>query len=77
VVRRARMEGFIVLDYLPRMGEGIQALLGWVGRGEIRFQEDVQEGFENIPKTFLRLFQGRNRGKQLLKVADPPLGAAP
>jgi NADPH-dependent curcumin reductase CurA len=77
VVHRARMEGFIVLDYLPRMGEGIQALLGWVGRGEIRFQEDVQEGFENIPKTFLRLFQGRNRGKQLLKVADPPLGAAP
>jgi hypothetical protein len=74
VVRRARMEGFIVLDYLPRMGEGIQALLGWVSRGEIRFQEDVQEGFENIPKTFLRLFQGRNRGKQLLKVADPPLG---
>jgi NADPH-dependent curcumin reductase CurA len=74
VVHRARMEGFIVLDYLPRMGEGIQALLGWVTKGEIRFQEDVQEGFENIPKTFLRLFQGRNRGKQLLKVAGPPLG---
>ena len=77
VVRRARMEGFIVLDYLPRMGEGIQALLGWVSAGEIKFQEDVQEGFENIPKTFLRLFQGKNRGKQLLRIAEPPLGAAP
>jgi NADPH-dependent curcumin reductase CurA len=69
------MEGFIVLDYLARMGEGIQALLGWVSAGEIKFQEDVQEGFENIPKTFLRLFRGLNQGKQLLKVADPPVAS--
>jgi NADPH-dependent curcumin reductase len=77
VVHRARMEGFIVLDYLPRMGEAIERLLGWVRAGEIAFEEDVQEGFENIPKTLLRLFEGRNLGKQLLHVADPPLGAAP
>jgi NADPH-dependent curcumin reductase len=77
VIHRARMEGFIVLDYLPRMGEGIGRLLSWVQAGEIAFEEDVQQGFENIPKTLLRLFEGRNLGKQLLHVADPPLGSAP
>ena len=34
-------------------------------------QEDIQEGIENAPETFLRLFTGQNLGKQLLKLADP------
>jgi len=69
--RRLRMEGFIVLDYLARVDEAIAALGAWVMAGEIAWREDVQEGFENIPATLLRLFDGRNRGKQLLKLADP------
>nr|MDJ0869015.1 NADP-dependent oxidoreductase [Myxococcota bacterium] len=71
VIRRARMEGFIVLDYLPHFGEAVQELAGWVTSGEIAHREDVQEGLENAPRTLLRLFEGRNLGKQLLKVADP------
>jgi hypothetical protein len=66
VIQRARMEGFIVLDYLPRFGEGIAALTGWVKEGRVTFQEDIQQGLENAPRTFLRLFRGQNRGKQLL-----------
>ncbi|MBX3415081.1 MAG: NADP-dependent oxidoreductase [Pirellulales bacterium] len=72
LVQRARMEGFIVFDYLPRFGEAIAELAGWVMADEIRIEEDIQEGFENIPKTLLRLFEGKNLGKQLLKLADPP-----
>jgi len=34
---------------------------------------DVQEGFENIPRTFMRIFSGANVGKQVLKIAEPPL----
>ena len=34
---------------------------------------DMQHGFEEIPKTLTRLFTGKNLGKQLLKVTDPPL----
>jgi NADPH-dependent curcumin reductase CurA len=66
VVQRARMEGFIVIDYLPRFGEGVAALTKWVEEGRIVHQEDVQRGLENAPRTFLRLFRGQNRGKQLL-----------
>jgi NADPH-dependent curcumin reductase CurA len=71
VVRRLRMEGFIVIDYLDRAPEAFEALMGWVGAGEFAWREDVQEGFENIPATLQRLFTGQNKGKQLLKLADP------
>lgn len=71
VVRRCRMEGFIVIDFLGRMAEAMENLGKWVAAGELRHAEDIQEGFENTPKTFLRLFSGHNRGKQLLKIADP------
>lgn len=71
VVMRARMEGFIVIDYLARSGQAIADLVGWIESGELAHQEDVQEGFDNIPDTLNRLFTGRNLGKQLLKLADP------
>jgi NADPH-dependent curcumin reductase CurA len=75
VVTRSRMEGFIVIDYLPRFAEGAGQLAQWVMEGKIAHAEDVQHGLENAPKTFLRLFQGKNLGKQLLKVADPPIAS--
>jgi NADPH-dependent curcumin reductase CurA len=65
------MEGFIVLDYAPRFPEATEKLAAWVKEGKIRFEEDIQTGFENIPKTLIRLYEGRNLGKQLLKLADP------
>ena len=71
VVMRARMEGFIVLDYMDRAGIAIQDLLGWIKEGKLQYQVDVQEGFENIPETLNRLFSGKNKGKQLLKIDDP------
>ncbi len=71
VARRVRMQGFIVMDYLDRMDEAMADLLTWVGEGRLAWREDIQEGFENIPATLLRLYDGRNQGKQLLKLADP------
>jgi len=71
VTNRGRMQGFIILDYLPRMMEAIEALMGWAAAGDITYQVDVQEGFDNIPRTLQRLYTGENVGKQLLKIADP------
>jgi NADPH-dependent curcumin reductase CurA len=70
VRQRGRMEGLIVIDYAARFGEGLSQLAAWVRSGEIAHREDIQEGFENAPQTFLRLFSGKNLGKQLLRVAD-------
>ena len=67
VIMRARMEGFIVIDYMDRGHIAIPELLGWISSGELKYQEDIQEGFKNIPATLTRLFSGKNIGKQLLK----------
>ena len=71
VLKHGRMEGFLVLDYLPRFREGIAQLAAWYGEGRLKQLEDIQEGLENAPSTFMRLFSGANMGKQLLKIADP------
>jgi hypothetical protein len=36
--------------------------------GKLAHAEDVQVGLENAPRTLLRLFEGRNLGKQLLRI---------
>jgi NADPH-dependent curcumin reductase CurA len=73
VIRRCRMEGFILIDYFHRAPEAIEALSGWITSGKLIHAEDIQEGLENTPQTFLRLFEGKNKGKQLLKIADAPI----
>ncbi len=70
VIMRARMEGFIVIDYMDRAGEAIAEIMQWVQSGDLHYQVDIEEGFENIPDTLNRLFTGKNLGKQLLKIAD-------
>ena len=62
------MEGFIVIDYMNRTHIAMPELLGWISSGDLVFQEDIQEGFKNIPATLTRLFTGKNVGKQLLKI---------
>ncbi len=48
--------------------EAIEALVSWVSAGDIVYEVDVQEGFDNIPKTLQRLYTGENFGKQLLRI---------
>ncbi len=68
IFKRASMSGFIVLDYIPEYPTAQKRMREWIRSGQIRFKEDVQEGFDNIPKTLMRLFSGRNFGKQILKM---------
>ncbi|MEM1404867.1 MAG: NADP-dependent oxidoreductase [Pseudomonadota bacterium] len=68
VFRRGTMAGFIVLDWAKEFPAIRRRLEGFVREGRLAYQEDIQQGFENTPSTFLRLFSGKNRGKQLLKV---------
>jgi NADPH-dependent curcumin reductase CurA len=71
VQRRVKMQGFIVIDYMARFEEAMAQLAEWVMAGKIAWREDIQHGFENIPATLQRLFNGTNTGKQLLQLADP------
>jgi len=71
VIQRARMEGFIVIDYAERFPDAIIDLGRWVSEGKIVYREDIAEGLENCPETLGNLFKGKNLGKQLLKLANP------
>jgi len=68
VRQRARMEGFVILDFLGRSAEATTKLGEWVSEGRIVWEKDVQSGFENAPRTLLRLYRGANFGKQLLEI---------
>jgi NADPH-dependent curcumin reductase CurA len=70
IVFRARVEGFLVSDYVHRYGEAAERLARWVAEGKIRWREHVTEGLENAPRAFIGLLRGENRGKALVKVAD-------
>ena len=72
IMKRARIEGFLIADYLPRFGEGIAQLAQWVKAGELRYQVDIVEGIERAPEGLNRLFSGANLGKQLVRVSPEP-----
>ena len=72
LMRRTLVKGFIVIDYLDRFPEGIQAMAGWLLEGKIKFETDVVEGLENAPASLERLFTGKNLGKLVVKVSDEP-----
>ena len=66
----AKLQGFIVSDYLSRWPEGVQQLTQWYSQGKLRFEETITEDFEQIPTAFLGLFTGENTGKAIVKVAE-------
>ncbi|GAA4879751.1 NADP-dependent oxidoreductase [Kitasatospora terrestris] len=69
LVRRARMEGFVVFDYAKRYGEAALELAGWIGEGRIKVKEHVvRGGVEDFPATLQMLFRGENTGKLVLEL---------
>ena len=72
IVRRIRMEGFLVTDFAKRHDEARRRLAGWIAEGLLAWREDIVQGLENAPAAFNRLFDGSNFGKLLIQVSDNP-----
>tara|TARA_S200000501_G_scaffold225471_1_gene211374 strand:- start:25391 stop:26392 length:1002 start_codon:yes stop_codon:yes gene_type:complete len=70
IFKRATMQGFIVIDFMAEADTAREQIKDWILSGKINCKEDMQEGFENAPSTLRRLFESKNKGKQLLKIAD-------
>jgi len=70
LINRATMKGFIVFDFADRYPEAASQMAGWLIGGKLKSREDIVEGLQTFPETFLKLFKGENFGKLLLKVAD-------
>ena len=69
LVNRARMEGIVVFDYADRYPQAIAEMAGYLKDGTMKSKEDVVDGLENFPETLLKLFNGENFGKLVLRVA--------
>ena len=68
IIRRGRIEGFIVLDYFDRLGEAQAELAGWLGAGKLKAAEHIVEGLQNAPQALNLLFTGGNTGKVIVQV---------
>jgi NADPH-dependent curcumin reductase CurA len=64
-----RMEGLDVANYFNLLPEFHQDLSGWIRDGKLVWKESVEQGIENAPIAFLKLFNGENFGKMLVKLA--------
>jgi NADPH-dependent curcumin reductase CurA len=68
--KRARLEGFIVLDYFDRAQEATDQLIRWYAEKRITYNVEIVRGLEGAPDALRRLFDGRSHGKLLVQVSD-------
>jgi len=72
ISKRARIQGFLVLDYVHRSREALQELGKWVMDGRLKYKMDIERGFDSVPTAINKLFEGKNDGKLLVQIDDTP-----
>jgi NADPH-dependent curcumin reductase CurA len=68
LVKRARMQGFVIFDYAHRFEEAIARLAQWLREGRLRYSEDILQGIEQAPGAIASLYRGENTGKRLIRI---------
>lgn len=69
LTNRLLVQGFIVSEHMEVWPQALKELGELVGSGKLRPRESVAEGIESAPAAFLGMLQGRNFGKQIVKLA--------
>jgi hypothetical protein len=69
---RLTIRGFIVTDYASLMPDFLRDMIAWHREGKMKWHETIDEGIENAPRAFLKLFKGENFGKMLVRLAPDP-----
>ena len=68
IIKRARMQGFLVSDYMDRAQSAMTDIGRWYMEGKLKYRVDVVEGLEQTPRAVNKLFDGTNQGKLIVKV---------
>ena len=68
ILKRLRVEGFLLLDYVSRFMEAATQLGQWKMFGKIKDRETIVEGLEKTPDAINMLFTGANTGKLIVKI---------
>jgi len=73
--KRLRLEGYVVMDYYARKQAAREQMAEWMNTGKLQAAIDLLEGLERAPEGFVGLFNGENRGKRMIRVADEVLSS--
>ena len=66
---RARLQGFVIFDYVDRYAEARRVMSPWIADGRLRLPEHVIRGdVAAFPDAFRQLYEGRNYGKMLVEL---------
>ncbi|MDH4190907.1 MAG: NADP-dependent oxidoreductase [Betaproteobacteria bacterium] len=71
LTRRIRLQGFIILDYIPRFPLAQLRMLWWMKRGRVRDRYTVVRGLDQAPRALVQLFNGENFGKLIVEIDEP------
>ena len=69
LIRQVSAQGFLVPQFGGKFPQGIQQMAKWLNEGKLTYREDIVDGLENTPEAFIRMLNGENRGKQLVRVS--------
>jgi NADPH-dependent curcumin reductase CurA len=72
LVQRAMIKGFIVSDHYDRFPAFLKEVTPLVREGRIKYREDIVDSLEAAPSALIGLFEGKNFGKMLVRVAPDP-----
>ena len=68
LVKRLRVNGFIIFDHKGSFPEFQKEVSPLIQSGEIKYKEDIRDGLERAPESFLELLNGGNFGKMLVRL---------
>lgn len=68
LIKRIRMQGFVVFDYQARYNEAIQALSNWLAEGNINYREHITDGLPSALDAIASLYRSENTGKRLIRL---------
>jgi hypothetical protein len=71
LVKRARMQGFVIFDHADQAPRARDDLARWLREGRLHYQEDILDGIEQAPDAIAGLYRGENLGKRLIRLATP------
>jgi NADPH-dependent curcumin reductase CurA len=63
------IRGFIQREFADQRPDFYQQAGAWISEGRLKYKEDIVDGLENAPETFLGLLEGKNFGKLIVRVA--------
>jgi NADPH-dependent curcumin reductase CurA len=69
IVKRLKVQGFLVLDYASRFTDAATELGKWKMFGKLKDRQTMVEGIAKAPDAINMLFRGENIGKLLVKVS--------